>query len=452
MNKTEMLEKSINKIGEYLRFGSKPGLERVSDLLNRLGNPHKALKVIHVGGTNGKGSVCRYVYSVLQRAGYRTGLFVSPYIEEFTERIEYDGKQIGAEDLWRHVQKVTAKAEEMVGEGLESPTEFEVLTAVMFSYFEEKNPDFVILEVGLGGRGDSTNVIEKPLAVGITSISYDHMNVLGNTLEEIAWEKAGIIKKDCPLIFASENPGVISVITETADGLNAPWVNTFSLDVKSGMSESSNVFSVEIGGRKFEDIRTGMPGRHQIMNAVCALCLLEAAGIKVSDDIIRKGISEAKQPGRIEVFVPGTDGRRLTAVVDGSHNEDSVKALVEWVHDTFGEDDEILIVTGILADKEKIKIADLLCTISDDFIITEPDNPRRLPAAEYAEVIRNSGGESINITLSESPVEACRTALTECDKNDRISVLIFTGSLYMMGDIRRTLREAGWHPAESGPR
>lgn len=191
---------AISKIHEFLRFGSVLGLERMNVLLEKLGNPHRDLAVIHVAGTNGKGSICRYVYEVLQAGGYQTGLYTSPYLEVFNERIEFDGSYITDQELELYTAKVLEKAREMVEEGLESPTEFEVVTAIAFLYFREKQADYVVLEVGLGGRGDSTNVVEQPLCSIIASISLDHTDRLGDTIAAIAGEKAGIIKAGCPVI------------------------------------------------------------------------------------------------------------------------------------------------------------------------------------------------------------------------------------------------------------
>ena len=207
---------AIKRIHEFERFGSVLGLERMEILLAKLGNPHRDLKAIHVAGTNGKGSVCRYLYEALQENGYRVGLYISPFIRRFNERIQFDGQEISDEDLESCSRKVLEKAEEMVREGADSPTEFEVVTAIAFLYFAEKKADFVILEVGLGGRGDSTNVVEKPLISIITSISYDHMDRLGSTLEEIAGEKAGIIKDGVPVVSNVDQREAAAVIARIA--------------------------------------------------------------------------------------------------------------------------------------------------------------------------------------------------------------------------------------------
>ncbi|MBR6700208.1 MAG: bifunctional folylpolyglutamate synthase/dihydrofolate synthase [Firmicutes bacterium] len=438
----ELLEKSIIKIGKFNRFGSKPGLERVSELLHRLNDPQKDLKVIHVGGTNGKGSVCRYVYSALQESGYKTGLFISPYIEEFTERIEYDGKQISPADLYRITELVIEKADEMVQEGLESPTEFEVLTAIAMYYYKEKGADPVVLEVGLGGRGDSTNIIEKALASCIVSVSFDHMDYLGDSLRQIAWEKAGIIKEGSPVVFFSEEPEVTYEIRSKANEKNAEVINCAELEPHI-LDENmmSTEFSVEIDHKVYEKIRINMPGGHQVSNAVCALQIFEVLkkqGYDLPGDAVQRGMSAAKQPGRIEIVKD-----EPFIVLDGSHNGDSVKALKKWAEKSFSEDDDILIVTGVLKDKEYELMAEMLSCIGKDFIITEPDNPRKLDAELYKETFENFLKPKQEICIIKDTEKAAEEALNKIfvkeNGNKSYKALIFTGSLYMIGVVRGKL-------------
>ncbi|MBE6020916.1 MAG: bifunctional folylpolyglutamate synthase/dihydrofolate synthase [Clostridiales bacterium] len=438
----ELLEKSIIKIGKFNRFGSKPGLERVSELLHRLNDPQKDLKVIHVGGTNGKGSVCRYVYSALQESGYKTGLFISPYIEEFTERIEYDGKQISPADLYRITELVIEKADEMVQEGLESPTEFEVLTAIAMYYYKEKGADPVVLEVGLGGRGDSTNIIEKALASCIVSVSFDHMDYLGDSLRQIAWEKAGIIKKGCPVIFFSKEQDVIEEICSKAGSKNAEVINCAEYvpyDLKEDMKGTE--FSAEIGHRLYNKIRINMPGEHQVSNALCALQIFEilkTQGYSLTEESIKGGMSSARQPGRIEIVKEDP-----YIILDGSHNADSVKALKEWAEKFFTEEDEVLIVTGVLKDKEYGLIAEMLSDIGTDFIITEPDNPRKLDAAEYKKAFEEVIDPKKELWVLKDTEKAVEEALNKVfvkeNNNKAYKALIFTGSLYMIGVVRGKL-------------
>lgn len=444
MNSENLLNKSIEKIGEFNRFGSKPGLERVSDLLNRVGNPQKELKVIHVGGTNGKGSVCRYVYSVLQRAGYKAGLFISPYIEEFTERIEYDGKQISPEDLYRITMEVTDKAAEMVADGLDSPTEFEVLTAIAMVYFRDKNADAIILEVGLGGSGDSTNVIDKPMATCITSVSFDHMDYLGDTIEMIAAEKAGIMKAGCPIVYAAEDEAVKNVIEAKARELNAPLFNVVDYNpeiLEGGMGFAE--FSVTIDGKDYKNVKTGMPGLHQVSNAECAIKLVsilnEECGFEISEKDLLSGIREAKMPGRIEII-----SENPLVVLDGSHNRDSIRVLREWYKSNFAPEDRMLVVTGVLKDKEYELMAEMLSDIGTDFIVTEPDNPRKLDGDLYKSVIEKYLGNKGRVSVMKNADEAAVYAMNECSvNNDEKCVykgLIFTGSLYMIGVVRKVIK------------
>ena len=445
MNTAYLLEQSVLKIGEYSRFGSKPGLERVRELLRRLGDPHKDLKVIHVGGTNGKGSVCRYVYCTLQQAGYRCGLYISPYIEEFTERIEFDGSQISPVDLYALTNRVTAKAEEMVAEGLESPTEFEIITAIAFLYYRQKNADIVVLEVGLGGRGDATNIVDSPLAVCIASVSMDHMEWLGDSLEKIAWEKSGIIKSGVPLIYASQETAVCRVLEERAAEEHAPVYHmTPEMAVIREERPEGMTFDADLPSEKIENLMAGMPGRHQVMNALCAIRIIEILredhGFDIPSEALKTGLREAKQPGRIEILKHDP-----YIVLDGSHNADSVAALCRWAASSFAPNDMLLVVTGVLKDKEYEKIAAMLTGISSDFIITEPDSPRRLPAEVYEQEIRktlNREGMTIIVRDATGAAERAYSMLTDEEfENNHFRGLIFTGSLYMIGKVRKTLRK-----------
>ena len=444
MDNRKLLEKSILKIGEFQRFGSKPGLERVSALLARLDHPEKDLKVIHVGGTNGKGSVCRYVYSVLEEAGYRTGIFISPYIEEFTERIEFDGSRISPEDLYRITEQVTGKAAELVAEGQESPTEFEVLTAIAFCYFREKQADAVVLEVGLGGRGDSTNVVEQPLVSCIASVSFDHMDYLGNTLAEIAEEKAGIIKAGCPLVYAAAEPEVIRILEGRGTALGAETVNC--AEKKARILEETpdrTVFSVEIRGTSYEGLTVTMPGRHQVTNAVCALEMLEILksrhGFRIGRNHVGAGLERARQPGRIEIL--RTDPM---VVLDGSHNADSVLALCRWIEGTFRPEDRLLMVTGVLRDKEYRKIGKMLAGTGADFIVTEPGNPRKLSAEEYGIALQRYLKPEQQAEILADPEAAAVRGMERLYAKEFLGkpykALIFTGSLYMIGIVRKIIK------------
>lgn len=424
-------EKAIAKIHEFERFGSILGLERMNMLLEILGNPQDDLKVIHVAGTNGKGSICRYIYSVLQAAGYKTGLYTSPFIEVFNERIELDEKYISDEDLAIYTDKVLAAAQKMTDEGNQSPTEFEVVTAIAFLYFKEKNCDYVVLEVGLGGSGDSTNVCKSPLMTVIASISMDHMDRLGDTIEEIAADKAGIIKDNCPLVTSAKNEKALKVIEEVAVQHNSPIFKTAGIPVEVKEETLKGYkFDVDLNGNNLAGVEISMTGRHQIENAVAAITALtvlkEKGDVTFSEAELKDGIKNARQPGRFEVMLE----QNPTVIIDGAHNEDGAKALVEAVN-TLCKGKKILMVTGMLADKDIDSITNNFMKITHDFIITEPDNPRKLGACELAAHIEQKGGRCLGAEADYS--KAYKLAVEAAKDYDAV---IFAGSLYLIGKIR----------------
>ncbi len=425
---------AVEKIEQFQRFGSILGLDRMNVLLEMLGNPHKDLKVIHVAGTNGKGSICKYIYNVLLANGYSVGLFTSPFIEVFNERIEMDGKYISDEDLSHYTKIVLDKTEEMVQAGYQSPTEFEVITAIMFLYFKEKNPDFVVLEVGLGGRGDSTNVIDKPLVSVIASISLDHTDRLGNTIGEIAMEKAGIIKDGCPVIVSAENEEALQVIRQVAKEHNSLVIETKNVRYNI-LSEKVGgyAFCASILGKLYDKLLISMGGKHQISNAIAAMTavrLLEEKGyVELKDEKTIYGLESAVQKGRFEIIKTSP-----YIILDGAHNPDGALALKNTVMSHF-QGKRILMITGMLADKDTEAILDSFTQISKEFIATEPDNPRKLTADKLKEKIEGRGCNAMAVADFE---EACNMALEKAKDYD---LVLFSGSLYLIGAIRTLLME-----------
>ncbi|MDD7719310.1 MAG: bifunctional folylpolyglutamate synthase/dihydrofolate synthase [Eubacteriaceae bacterium] len=452
---------AVEKIGEFLKFGSVLGLERMNVLLEKLGNPQDSLKVIHVAGTNGKGSICRYIYEVLQAGGYKTGLYTSPYIEVFNERIEFDHEYISDSDLEIYTDRVIEKAREMVDEGHDSPTEFEITTAIGFLYFAEKKADYVVLEVGLGGTGDSTNVVSKPVASVIASISLDHTDRLGNTIAEIAAEKSGIIKEGCPVITSAADPEALDVITRTAIMKHAPIY--YSKDGKfevleenlhgcifmavppvndactcSGCSgcktdDSGSAGGVCGAGTAGYVLQIGMLGRHQIENAMAALTTLvvarENGDIDISDDAIIRGFAEAKHIGRFEIMQ-----EKPYVIIDGAHNADGSRALRDAV-EKFFPGKKVQMVVGMLADKDVERALTNFRAVAEDFIVTEPDNPRKMSAEKLAGIIRGTGTE--NVTVASGVKEAVNMAKERFADYD---LTLFAGSLYLIGEIRGMLK------------
>lgn len=425
-------EETINRIHGFQKFGSRLGLERMAVLMDILGNPQDGMKVIHVAGTNGKGSVCRYLASMLKENGYRAGLYTSPYLERFTERIELDGIEISREDLADCASDVFNAVDIMLAEGCESPTEFELVTAIGFVYFSRKPIDILVLEVGLGGRGDSTNMIKAPLASVITSVSYDHMNVLGNTLEEIAAEKAGIIKEGCPVISNVEDPGSAAVIRRIAkekgsflyDAARIQPQNIekslkgYSFEIKTGYNKPAGLLRAELG----------MIGMHQVSNAICAISVIEVLEdrgiISCKEENLRKGLKKAHNKGRFEILKESP-----LLIIDGAHNEAGVKALARVVKDHFcGK--KLLLVIGMLADKEVGRLVQEFSAIGGDIATAEPDNPRKLKSEELCRYVKRMGRECVALGDWES---ACAYIRNEIHKYDAV---IVAGSLYLIGKIR----------------
>ncbi|MBR2000714.1 MAG: bifunctional folylpolyglutamate synthase/dihydrofolate synthase [Firmicutes bacterium] len=451
-------EKTLEKIHSYYAFGKKPGLERITELMRILGDPQDSLSIIHVAGTNGKGSTCAYLYNVLEQAGYACGLYTSPYIEKFTERIQFHGEQISEEDLIRIGARVFSAAEEIQKNGFEEPTEFDIITAIAFVYYAEVKADFVILEVGLGGRCDATNVIKAPLATVITSISLDHTAVLGNTPEAIAREKAGIVKPGVPLIFFVKDPEARLPILEAAmkqspaapvydvpDLIRGGRINLDSVEEKLG----GYCFSAAILGYQFKNMELSMTGYHQVENAMCALTTLEVLrrngtfanrNIPEGDmpcamwkDAVSRGLKLAVQPGRFEII-----SEEPLVILDGAHNQDGIRTLQESLSKHF-TGKRLLCVLGVLKDKA---VGDILTELKPltnlmqlSFVTTEPDNPRKMGAEALADAVKEALG-SADCRSVDHWEEAL--ALVKAEAQEYDAVIVF-GSLYLIGSIRE-----GW--------
>lgn len=436
----------MERIHSFRVFGSRLGLGRMRRMLHLLGDPQDGMNIIHVAGTNGKGSVCRYVYSVLEENGYRTGAYFSPYLERFTERIEFDGEEISREDLVRYAEQALGAAEEMVRRGWESPTEFELVTAIGFLYFAAKNADFVILEVGLGGRGDSTNICSQPAVTAIVSISYDHMAQLGNTLPEIAAEKAGIIKEGVPVVVCVEDPDAFEVIRKRAEELSAPLIDASRVRI-SAVRESlggcifdampDEELRAQLSGMmQWQNIEISMCGHHQISNAVCALLMIEVLrkrGIRIEEERLHRGMKKAVQKGRFEIM-----RKHPYLILDGAHNPAGARALKETVRRFFGGG-RILLCTGILADKAYREIVGEWSQLDADVLVTEVPNPRKMDAAALAGVFAEtepyrSGRRSVAVIADYEEA----FAYAERKKQD-YDLILWAGSLYLIGGVRRMI-------------
>lgn len=435
----------IERIHEFERFGVNLGMERLEELLKRLGNPQDGMQYIHVAGTNGKGSVCAFLAEGLAACGYRTGMYISPFIEVFNERIQFDGRYITDEELDTYGWQAVKAAEEMVSDGLDSPTEFEVVMAIAFLFYRSVRPDIVILECGMGGEGDATNIIRNPMACLFTSVSFDHMQVLGNTLEEIAATKAGIIKDGAPVICNVKDHEAAAAIARRAyaEGSRLYDVSKVrtSVDWESPVGQQ---VSMQLLGTDYSEIEISMSGKHQAENLKTALACIEVLRkdrkIRVERTRLYEGLKKAIQPGRFEVV----RGRKEwleegvfapMVILDGAHNEAGAAALEEAAGRLF-EGRRILLVTGILADKEVDRILDHFTGITDQIIVTEPESPRRLSAEDLAGKLRSRG---------ISPLAVCPQAEGSIREAERIGenfdVILFAGSLYLIGAVRRLLRD-----------
>lgn len=400
-------------IHSLLKFGIKPGLQRVSELCNGLENPQNELKFIHVAGTNGKGSVSTQMANILAFAGYKTGLFISPYILDFRERIQINSEWISKDDLESCTFKVKAVAEKMA----EQPTEFEVITAIAFLYFKEQNCDYVVLETGLGGRFDSTNIIKKPECSIITSISLDHMAVLGDTISQIAYEKCGIIKDNgITVSYPKQDEDALKVIKQSAKDKN----NKLFLPEKAEViNESINGTAIAYKGLKYD---IPMIGEHQVLNTITTIEAALQLGIPTNH--IVNGIRNTKLPARVEVI-----SENPLIVLDGGHNEAGAKALSYVLKKHV--DKEIVAVMGMMADKECDKLISEIAPLCKTVIATEvPENPRTLKADELAHLV----SEYTEAIAIKNPEEAFYKA-KELAGNEKS--LLVCGSLYLASEIKK---------------
>lgn len=424
------------------KFGTKLGLHNITQLLELLGNPQKNMKVIHVAGTNGKGSTCAMIDSVLRAAGYKVGLYTSPYLEVFNERMRVNGENISDDDLARLTDKVRKKVIYMRENNLGSPTEFEVVTAIGFLYFEEQTVDFLVLEVGMGGRLDATNVV-TPLVSVITPVSLDHQQYLGNTIRDIAREKCGIIKPGVPVVTGPQEDEAMAVIEETCRALKCPLTkvinkkadsapDTVSYEPKAGGVEGMT-FDLFTPNAEYPDLQIGLIGRHQFDNAataVCAVELLISQG-EITKEAIYSGLKKVKWPGRLEVI-----REKPTVLIDGAHNIAGVKTLKAALEEYFKDQNKILVI-GILEDKDYKEMLKELLPLADTVICTAPDNPRALSAARLSEtalsILRDS---QIKLYAKEKIEDAVKLAYSLAADEDMI---VFAGSLYMIGHVRTLL-------------
>lgn len=426
-------QEAIKYITEVGNFGSNYGLERTYKLLEFLDNPHGKLKIIHVAGTNGKGSTTAMITSMLKEAGYKVGMYTSPFLEEFEERIQINGNNIPKEKLAQLMTKIKYAVDKVIEEGYNHPTEFEIITALMFLYFATEKVDFAVVEVGLGGRLDSTNVITPILSV-ITSISFDHTNILGNTLEEIAREKAGIIKEGIPTLIYPQEEIVEKVLSEKCEELGAKLYKINKDDAKlvEIIKEDKIYQLVKVKLDDEYDVKLQLLGEHQILNLAVALKALEIIkdkAAKLSKESIIKALSEVRWNGRLEVM-----SNEPCVVIDGAHNIQGITQLDKNIKKYFKYDDLYLIL-GILADKDVDHMVKVITPQAKKVFTVTPNSIRAETSEELMGVVKKYNQDCQAYSDYKSAFE---DALKLCKKDD---LLLISGSLYMIGEMRGIIKK-----------
>ena len=425
-------EEAMKYITEVGNFGSNYGLERTYKLLEHLGNPERDLKLIHIAGTNGKGSTTSMITEILMGEGYKVGMYTSPFIEEFEERIQINRNNIPKESLAILMDEIKVAVDKVIEAGYNHPTEFEIITVLMLLYFKKENIDFGVIEVGLGGTLDSTNVI-KPIIQVITSISFDHTNLLGNTLEKIAREKAGIIKRGIPTVIYPQQEEVLKVIKNKcfemdselyiANNENLKFKNIVNLDKPYQLLKYNN----EI------DILLPLLGEHQIINLSVAMQAIEVLNNKNIIDIsianILKSIKNVSWKGRLEVL-----SNNPYVVIDGAHNIQGIKTLSRNIKKYF-KYENLYLILGILADKDVEEMIKIITPMAKKVYSVTPNSIR----GELAESLKDEVSKfNKNCKAFDKYEEAYLEALNDASEKD---LILASGSLYMIGDMRKIIRK-----------
>ena len=397
----------------------KPGLERIGELCEKMGHPEKKLKFVHVAGTNGKGSTSAMLDSILRSAGYKIGLYTSPFIRVFNERMRINGENISNEELASLTEYIKPIAEQMQ----DKPTEFELITALAFEFFARHNCDIVILEAGMGGRLDSTNIIDTSVLSLITGIALDHVAFLGDTVEKIAFEKAGIIKRGVPIIYGGDDVSAKNIIENKAKELDSPF---YSIDHSKLKINSLTLEGADFDFDMHKNMKISLLGSYQPKNAslvIKSVEILREQGFAIDDAALKNGLFAASWQGRFEIL-----SKDPLIIFDGAHNPQGVEAAVESIGLYFKE--KVCLVTGVLRDKDYTYISQRLSTVAKAAYTFTPDSPRALSADEYASVLVDAG---ISAVSSDSVKNALDSAREYAKVNS--CPIICVGSLYAYAQI-----------------
>ena len=413
------------------KYGSVLGLDSIKSLLEELGNPQKDLTFMHIAGTNGKGSILAYLSQILTEAGYRTGRYISPTVMEYLERFQIDGKYMEEEEFAEITGGVKRAAEKLVEMGKPSPTAFEIETAIAFKYFQKRACDFVVLEAGMGGALDATNIVENTKLCIFASISMDHIGVLGNSLEEIAENKAGILKKGSVAVSCMQQECVLQVLRQKAEEMGCPL---FVADPKKVQVIQRSLKGQRFSYQEYEELEIPLTGQCQIENAITvleAVKVLRCQGIRISQEAVRQGLKNTRWPGRFTVY----DEKPLV-IVDGAHNEDAAKRLAQNINMLL-PGRKVTAVMGVFQDKEYEKIITIMAPfLKFVYTIDLPNRERTLEKEVLCEMLKKQG---IEAETAESIEEALRLA-KQREKEDG-AVLVF-GSLSYLGDVIRLEEKA----------
>ena len=417
---------ALNYIHSVSWKGSRPGLERTTELLQKMGNPQDSLKFIHVAGTNGKGSFCSMTANVLKQSGYKVGLYTSPFVLRFNERMKINGEDIPDTELAKITEYVKPFADSMS----DSPTEFELITAIAFEYFARHKCDVVVLECGMGGRLDSTNIIKDPLLSVITGISFDHTAFLGDTIPEIAREKAGIIKENIPVLFCSDNAEAAEVIKAKADERSSKY---FEVDRSSFVLKNTSLDSSTFDFCNYKDVKIPLLGSyqpHNTCNVLSAVSILKNSGLEIPDKAIYDGLATVQWRARFEKLCDCP-----TIISDGGHNPEGIDAAIESVKLYFA-DKKVILVTGVMADKDYKYMAEKMSEVASFAFTVTPDNPRALHATDFAATFERLG---ISATPCESVAQAISLAKQKAMEENK--PIICLGSLYMYCEVYKAIEK-----------
>lgn len=419
---------AVDYLYNLRKYGIKLGLSNIKTLMSILGDPHRSFNSIHIAGTNGKGSTATIIASILAQNGFKVGLYTSPHLVSFTERIRINNKKVSEDDVIRLTILLNSLIKDI------KPTFFEFVTAMAFYYFMENDVDWAVIETGMGGRFDATNVIDPHVSI-ITNVGFDHMEFLGNTISDIAFEKAGIIKRGVPVVTASQHPDAVRVLTETAERLDSE-IHIYDRDFKGevlAMDEEGIRFDYQ-GYTNFNGLFLSLTGRHQLYNASMAIrtCeILNKHGISIPETSIIKGLRDTRIEGRLEIV-----SHNPFIILDGAHNPHAVERLCGTVKELFNSK-RTIIVTGILKDKDIMGILEPLSRIADTMILTRPMGERSASSEELNGCLKRLEGiNTIKTVITHGIADALNIAIREWDRD---SIIIVTGSFYTAGEAKEIL-------------